>query len=263
MTVAVTGADSGIGKCFAYELMRRGHEVIEDDGLNLKDPAAVSRFLKRNRPAALIHCRDMSPELLSYSENIAECCAAENIPAMLISSCEVFGAVGDLSEKCLRMPKSDFGLKLCRSENAFSKYAENNFILRLPQIIYGQGGDNDIVCRLMNSAKVRKKFTLNCTCIYSSVYAADAAELGVDILMKGKRGIYHCANEGECTMFSFACETFRQLRLAGHEDYFDVAVDPFDSGGIGITLNCEAVEKAGIEPLDSWQNALKRCVKNM
>lgn len=49
MTVAVTGADSGIGKCFAYELMRRGHEVIEDDGLNLKDPAAVSRFLKRKQ----------------------------------------------------------------------------------------------------------------------------------------------------------------------------------------------------------------------
>ncbi|MBQ8569736.1 MAG: sugar nucleotide-binding protein [Oscillospiraceae bacterium] len=256
MTVIVTGSDQGLGRCFVNELIHRGHEVITDTGVDLTDPVAVNKFIRGNHPDTVIHCRSIKGREIKTAENIAVACAECIIPVMLISSGDVFGAVGSVPENVKRIPKTQSAKILYCCENIVAEKCPMCYIFRLPPIVFGQGGEGDIVLRLMNAGKERKSFEFESTLEYSCVYAADAAELGVDIIESRRFGAYHCANGGSCTMFGFACEVFRCTRLAGHEDYYDITVTPYERKGMGLVLLSDNLEKAKIAPLGDWREAL-------
>lgn len=263
MTALVTGTDNGIGKSFAAELIRRGHEVVDDGGLKLSDPAALRRFFDNHRTNLVIHCREFSEKSINCIEALSAVCTEKDIPLMLISSSEVFGAVGELSETCRRIPRSDMGHIFFRCENVVAGKCRKFYILRMPQIVFGQGGADDIVLKLVNTALTKKTLTLDNTRKFSAVYTADAAELAVDIAENSAYGVYHCVNTEECTLFGFACETFRCMRLAGHDSFCGVTVNPFESGGNGVILLSENLARTNIEPLYTWQDALARYTKTI
>ncbi len=260
MIISVTDAECGIGRAFLSEAERRGHEVSDDTHIDMNDPAALREHYNALRPDAVVHCRTDTRRDVTLTENISRVCRAVGTRMMLVSSAEIYGSSGEFSESSPMQPQSTYGKKRLSCERRFAEICRTGYILRLPEMIFGQGGDMDIVEAILSEGAVSSEFTADHSVERCAVYAPDAAELGIDIIESGRTGVYNCANEGRFTMFAFTCETFRLARLAGHADYYDITVNPSEEGGDSILLRCENILAAGIEPLDDWHTALERCI---
>lgn len=83
-------------------------------------------------------------------------------------------------------------------------------------------------------------------------YAWDLAEVIVDLLEAEKYGIYHVANDGDCTWYEFAKEIFKQLEKdidvlpVSSEEFLQKAKRPIDS-----RLKCSVI-------LPHWKDRLRR-----
>ncbi len=260
MIVCVTGAESGIGRLFSSELSRRGHEVVSDRGLKYTDLEILHDFLKKHHPDALVHCRRNASSPILMMQGLALCCNELEIPIMYVSGSSVFGKTESANERTPRDPLTKKALIHYECEN-FAAQCKRFYIFRPAENMFGCGGE-DIISRLLALGKRKKEIILNSTKEFSVVYGADAAELGTDILELGKSGIFNCANEGLCSEFSLACELYRLIRLAGNEDYYDVTVNPTETGGHPFEMQCRSIEKVGIEPLENWKKALDRYIKD-
>lgn len=261
MNICVTGAESGIGRHFAEEFQRRGHEVVSDRGLKLSDVDEVFGFLKKHSPDAVVHCRRVNYAPVQIMQNISACCVKLKIPIMYVSGGSVFGKTDKANERTPRNPVTKKALVHYECENIAAQCGRF-YIFRPAENMFGCGGE-DITTRLLSLGKRKKEIILNSSKEFSVVYGADAAELGVDIIELGKSGIFNCANEGLCSEFSLACELYRLIRLAGNEDYYDVSVSPTETGGHPFEMQCCSISKVGIEPLENWQLALERYVKQI
>lgn len=261
MNICVTDAENGIGRHFAEQFRNRGHEVVSDRGLKLSEVDEVYAFLKKHHPDAVVHCRRVNYAPVQIMKNISACCVKLKIPIMYVSGGSVFGKTEKASERTPRNPVTKKALIHYECENIAAQCGRF-YIFRPAENMFGCGGE-DIITRLLSLGKRKKEIILNSSKEFSVVYGADAAELGADIIELGKSGIFNCANEGLCSEFSLACELYRLIRLAGNEDYYDVAVSPTETGGHPFEMQCRSIVKAGIEPLESWHSALERYVKQI
>jgi len=92
------------------------------------------------------------------------------------------------------------------------------------------------------------------------------ARLLVDMIETEKYGYYHATNEGGyISWYDFTCEIFRQVGYETKvvpvttEEYgLSKAARPFNS-----RLDKSKLVEAGFEPLPTWQNALKRYLKEI
>ncbi len=262
MIICISGAEYGLGEIFAEEFSRRGHETVSMSEVFFSDRSDISAFLKLHHPDAVIHCRTDFPSPLFAMTNLSSSCAELKIPIMLPSSSSVFGTLDRANERTPRCPVTAAGNVFYECENLAAQTGRF-YILRLPDNRFGTGdSENDIVEKLFILGSKKKEILLNRTHEFSVVSCYDAAELGADIVEKGKFGIYNCANGGLCSEFSLACEVYRLARLSGMDEFFDVSVLPTDSGGISFEMQCLSVKKALIEPLESWQSALARYIES-
>ena len=260
MIIAVTDPECGLGSAFTEEIIRRGHEAADDIGVNLCNLSELRSHFRMIHPDAVIHCRENTDDDIRAVHNLAQVCAGLNAELMIISSSEVYGENCTAAENKHPAPVTAYGRHKFECEKAFVKVWRKGYILRMPDMIFGQGGDMDVVEAILEEGSVSNDFIADHCVRRCGVYAADAAELGVDIIESGMYGIYNCANEGYFTMFGFTCEVFRLARLAGHEGYYDITVSPGKEGGSSVILDCGAVREAGIEPLENWRRALQRCI---
>lgn len=262
MIVCISGAEYGFGKIFAEEFTKRGHEVVSMTGVYFSDRADIASFLRNHHPRAVIHCRTDFPSPVLAMTNLGLVCMERQIPIMLPSSTSVFGNIPKASERTPREPITSLGKMYYECENIAAQTGRF-YILRCPDNRFGCKDKNDIAEKLLELGSKKKEIILNSTAKFSVVSCYDAAELGADIVEKGKFGIYNCANEGLCTEFSLACEVYRLARLAGMDEFYDVAVLPTDTGGIPFELVCNSIKKVGIVPLESWQSGLSGYIGNL
>lgn len=88
----------------------------------------------------------------------------------------------------------------------------------------------------------------------------------VDMIETNKYGYYHATNEGSyISWYDFACEIFRQ---AG----YDIKVIPVTTAEYGLSkakrpfnsrLDKSKLVKSSFKPLPTWQDALKRYLKEI
>ena len=98
----------------------------------------------------------------------------------------------------------------------------------------------------------------------SPTYTYDLARLLADMIQTDKYGRYHATNEGICTWYEFACEIFRQAGM-------DVEVAPVTSDEYpakakrpaNSRMSKKKLDENGFERLPSWQDALKRYLKEI
>ena len=84
------------------------------------------------------------------------------------------------------------------------------------------------------------------------------------MIQTDKYGRYHATNEGICTWYEFACEIFRQAGM-------DVEVAPVTSDEYpakakrpaNSRMSKKKLDENGFERLPSWQDALKRYLKEI
>lgn len=302
MKVFVTGVGGQLGHDVMNELHKRGYEGVGSDihavysgiadgsavttmpyeALDITDAAMVRDILSRVNPDVVIHCAAWTAVDLAEDEdkqdkvrainaegtrNIAKVCKDLNCKMVYISTDYVFDGQGETpwEADCKDYnPMNVYGQTKLEGELAVAETLEKYFIVRIAWV-FGLNGSNFIKTML----KVGKKFdTLRVVHdqIGTPTYTLDLSRLLVDMIGTEKYGYYHATNEGGyISWYDFACEIFRQagystkvVPVTTAEYGLSKAARPFNS-----RLDKSKLVENGFAPLPTWQDALKRYLKEI
>lgn len=294
MKVLVTGVGGQLGYDVMIELNKRNHEGIGSDilesvpldmsytKLDITDETAVLNTIKNIRPDAVIHCAawtavdnaedeenkaKVEAVNVDGTRNIAKACKETDCKMIYISTDYVFDGQGTTpwTADCKDYaPLNVYGESKLQGELNVSEILDKYFIVRIAWV-FGINGNNFIKTML----NVGKKFdTLKVVNdqIGTPTYTYDLARLLVDMAETEKYGYYHATNEGGyISWYDFAVEIFKQagyttnvLPVTTEEYGISKAKRPFNS-----RLDKSKLAENGFTPLPTWQDALKRYLKEI
>lgn len=279
MKVLVTGVKGQLGYDVVNELKKRNLEAvgvdIEDMDITVEE--SVKKVISDVTPDAVIHCAAYTAvdaaedhaELCRRvnaegTANIANMCKKLDIPMIYISTDYVFDGQGERpwEPEDDRHPLNVYGQTKYEGELAVQNALTKYFIVRIAWV-FGVNGGNFIKA-MLNKSKTTDHVSVVNDQFGSPTYTYDLAKLLVDMVQTDKYGIYHATNEGICNWYEFACEIFRQAGIAvevepvGSDQYPSRAKRPSNS-----RMSKDKLTENGFERLPSWQDALKRYLKEI
>ncbi len=301
MKILVTGVGGQLGYDVMNELAKRGFEGIGSDiapaysgiaggaieampyiQMDITDKEAVDHVISQVHPDAVIHCAAWTAVDLAEEEdkiekvrainaggtqNIAEACRKIDSKMVYISTDYVFDGQGTDPWKpdCKDYkPLNVYGQTKLEGELAVSSILEKYFIVRIAWV-FGLNGKNFIKTMLNVGRKYDTVRVVNDQ-IGTPTYTYDLARLLVDMIETDKYGYYHATNEGGyISWYDFTCEIYKQAGL-------DTAVLPVTTEEYGLSkaarpfnsrLDKSKLTEAGFIPLPTWQDALKRYLKEV
>jgi len=128
---------------------------------------------------------------------------------------------------------------------------------------------------MLNVAKTHDTLKVVNDQIGTPTYTYDLARLLVDMIETDKYGYYHVTNEGGyISWYDFTKEIFRQAVEMGRTEYAEDAVKvlPVTTEEYGVSkakrpfnsrLDKKKLVENGFVPLPTWQDALKRYLKEI
>ena len=280
MRVLVTGVKGQLGFDVVKELEKRGHTAIGVDieEMDITDPVAVERVITQSMVEALIHCAAYTAvdaaednQGICYkinaegTENIAKVCKKCDIKMIYISTDYVFDGKGTRPwepDDTITEPLNIYGLTKYNGEQAVQKYLEKFYIVRIAWV-FGMNGKNFIKTMLRLGKEHGAVKVVNDQ-FGSPTYTADLAVLLVDMVEVNRYGIYHATNEGFCSWYDFACEIFKDANM--QVEVTPVSAEEFPAKAKRPTnsrMNKDKLEMNGFHRLPSWQDALKRYLKEI
>ncbi len=276
--VLVTGVKGQLGYDVVKEAEKRGIKAIGVDieEMDITDADQVHRVICEGNYDAVIHCAawtavDKAEDMVDAcrkvnvdgTRNIAVVCKELDIPMMYFSTDYVFDGEGKTpwKEYDERHPLNVYGLTKYEGECEVEKL-EKFFIIRIAWV-FGKNGNN-FIKTMLRLGKERGAVSVVNDQIGSPTYTYDLAKLVMDMIVTDKYGIYHATNEGECSWYEFACEIFKQAGM-------NVDVTPVDSSAFpakakrpsNSRMNKENLDKNGFKRLPSWQDAVRRYIKEI
>ena len=279
MKVLVTGVRGQLGYDVVRELKKRQIETVGVDveEMDITDPAQTETVIREAAPDAVIHCaaytavdaaednEELCREVNARgTENVARICGEMNIKMMYISTDYVFDGKGTRpwEPDDPRDPLNVYGQTKYEGELAVEKYVKKFFTVRIAWV-FGVNGKN-FIKTMLNLGKTHDKLTVVNDQTGSPTYTYDLARLLADMIQTEKYGRFHATNEGICTWYEFACEIFRQAGIdvevapVTSDEYPSKAKRPENS-----RMSKKKLKENGFELLPSWQDALKRCLKEI
>ena len=279
MKVLVTGVRGQLGYDVGNELEKRGLEAIGVDiqEMDITDEASVNSVIGEAAPDAVIHCAaytavDAAEDNIEIcrkvnadgTQNIANMCKKLDIPMIYISTDYVFDGQGERPwlPDDERAPLNVYGQTKYEGEIAVQNTLDKYFIVRIAWV-FGVNGKN-FIKTMLNLGKTREHLTVVNDQFGSPTYTYDLARLLVDMIQTDKYGIYHATNEGICTWYEFACEIFKQAGL--NVSVAPVTADQYPAKAkrpSNSRMSKDKLEENGFEKLPTWQDALKRYLKEI
>lgn len=284
MRVLVTGAKGQLGSDVVNELNSRKYETIGVDieEMDITDPESVNKIVVKANPDVVIHCaawtavdaaedRDNISIVRSVNvegtKNIANACKKLDCKMIYISTDYVFSGRGTDPWKpdCRNYaPLNVYGQTKLEGELAVADALDKYFIVRIAWV-FGVNGSNFIKTMLNIGKKYDTVRVVNDQ-IGTPTYTYDLARLIADMAESENYGYYHATNEGGyISWYDFACEIFKQagyntnvVPVTTEEYGISKAKRPFNS-----RLDKSKLLENGFEPLPTWQNALKRYLKEI
>ncbi len=301
MKIFVTGVCGQLGHDVMLEAQKRGYEAVGSDihttysgvaetaasqmpyvSLDITDGDAVKNTISQISPDVVVHCAawtavDAAEDEenrekvfainVKGTENIAKACKELDCKMVYISTDYVFNGKGEIpwQADCKDYePLSVYGETKLQGEQIVSSLLNKFFIVRIAWV-FGLNGKNFIKTMLT----VGKKFdTVRVVCdqIGTPTYTLDLSRLLIDMCQSEKYGYYHATNEGGfISWYDFTCEIFRQagygtkvVPVTTAEYGISKAARPFNS-----RLDKSKLTENGFKPLPTWQDALKRYLKEI
>lgn len=300
MRVFVTGVNGQLGHDVVNELVGRGHKCVGSDiqvsysgvadgsfvtvapyvQLDITDEKAVYDAIAAISPDAIIHCAAWTAvdaaedeenrkkvDEINHFGTLFIARAAKNVDAKMlyISTDYVFNGQGERpwepDDKCYA-PLSVYGKSKLDGELAVSSILEKYFIVRIAWV-FGLNGKN-FIKTMINVGKTHDAVRVVNDQIGTPTYTLDLSRLLVDMVESEKYGYYHATNEGGyISWYDFCCEFYRQYGLTTKvvpvttKEYgLSKAARPYNS-----RLDKSKLVKAGFAPLPTWQDAVRRYLK--
>ena len=279
MKFFVTGVGGQLGHDVMNELALRGYEGVGVDveEMDITDEEAVDRVIRQSKVDQVVHCAawtavdaaEDQEELCRKvnalgTEHIARVCRELDLPMIYLSTDYVFDGKGTRpwEPDDPRDPLTVYGQTKYEGELAVEKYVKKFFTVRIAWV-FGVNGKN-FIKTMLNLGKTHDKLTVVNDQTGSPTYTYDLARLLADMIQTDKYGRYHATNEGICTWYEFACEIFRQAGIdvevapVASDEYPSKAKRPENS-----RMSKKKLKENGFELLPSWQDALKRYLKEI
>ena len=282
MKVLVTGVKGQLGFDVVNELEKRGHTAIGVDieEMDITDKNSVEAVISEASPDAVVHCAawtavDAAEDSVDIcrkvnaegTKNIADVCKKLDCKMVYISTDYVFDGQGiePWTPDCKEYkPLNVYGQTKLEGELAVSETLDKYFIVRIAWV-FGVNGKN-FIKTMLNVGKKFDTVRVVSDQIGTPTYTLDLSRLLVDMVETEKYGYYHATNEGGyISWYDFTCEIFKQ---AGYE----TAVVPVTTEEYGLSkaarpfnsrLDKSKLVENGFVPLPTWQDALKRYLKEI
>lgn len=285
MKVLVTGCKGQLGYDVSKELLKCGDTAVSVDieEMDITDKEAVENYIRNANVDAVIHCAaytavDNAEDNVDLcrrinrdgTQNIADACKKHNLKMIYISTDYVFNGEGEIPWKPdeKREPLNVYGQTKYEGEIAVESTLDKYFIVRISWV-FGVNGKN-FVRTMLSLGKTHDKLTVVADQIGSPTYTVDLAKLIVDMVHSDKYGRYHATNEGVCSWYDFTCEIMKQA-AEYYPEYANVEVLPVSSDAYptkakrpsNSRMSKEKLDKNGFNRLPTWQDALKRYLKEL
>lgn len=285
----------GIGSDIAesYNGIQDGTPVVSMPyvQMDITDKASVEKVLTEVNADAVIHCAAWTAVDLAEDEdkkdkvhavnaegtkNIAEVCKKLDSKMVYTSTDYVFNGQGEepWQPDCKNyQPLNVYGQSKLDGELAVSETLDKYFIVRIAWV-FGKNGNN-FIKTMLKVGKNHDKLRVVNDQIGTPTYTFDLARLLVDMIETDKYGYYHATNEGGyISWYDFTKEIFRQAVELGHTEYSEdrLTVLPVTTAEYGLSkakrpfnsrLDKSKLVKNGFTPLPTWQDALRRYLKEI
>lgn len=261
--------------------------------MDITDRESVKKVITEMKPDAVIHCAawtavDMAEDddkvekvravNVGGTQNVADACRAIGCKMLYLSTDYVFDGKGTEPWKpdCQDYkPLNVYGQTKLEGELAVSNTLEKYFIVRIAWV-FGLNGKN-FIKTMINVGKTHDEVRVVNDQIGTPTYTYDLARLLVDMCETEKYGYYHATNSemsreeaektdskaGYISWYDFCVEFYKQYGLKTKvlpvttEEYgLSKAARPSNS-----RLDKSKLADAGFEPLPTWQDAVKRYLK--
>ena len=288
MKVLVTGAKGQLGTDVVKELKRRGNVVcaVGSKELDIRDEFLVMETMKREKPAAVIHCAawtdvDLAEEFREKAyevnvlgtANIAKACKNIDAKMLYVSSEYVFSGTGEkpwqTEDVC--EPVNVYGQTKYEGELEVERMLGRYFIVRTSWV-FGNQGDN-FIRRVLDKAEKYKKITVVDDQIGNPTYTRDLAVLLSHMIETDKYGYYHATNEESCSRFELAHEV---LKVAAAEGYKGCEEGPIEvlpcktsdyvskaERSLNSRLDTGRLKEQGFSQLPFWKDAVKQYLEEI
>lgn len=279
MKILVTGYNGQLGYDVVKELNSRSVECrgVDREDFDITDRDETVGYICDYAPDAVIHCaaytavdraeddeENCRKVNADGTENIAVACEKLRAKMLYVSTDYVYGGDGEapFETDSPTNPKNVYGVSKLEGEKAVMKYIDKFFIVRTSWV-FGINGNN-FVKTMLRLGDEKENLNVVCDQVGSPTYTPDLARLICDLIVTEKYGIYHVTNENFCSWAEFAAEI---MNLGGKKtvinpvpssEYPTKAERPHNS-----RLSKKCLDEAGIKRLPTWQDALKRFLKEM
>lgn len=279
MKVLVTGYNGQLGFDVIRELNSRSVECrgVDRDDFDITNRDETVGYICDYKPDTVVHCAaytavDRAEDdeencrrvNVDGTNNIAIACEKIGAKMLYVSTDYVYGGAGDAPFEPSDMtdPKNVYGRTKLDGEKAVMKHLKKYFIVRTSWV-FGINGSN-FVKTMLRLGDERDELNVVCDQVGSPTYTPDLARLICDLIATERYGIYHGTNENYCSWAEFASEIMKlggkntRINPVRSEEYPVKAERPHNS-----RLSKKCLDDAGIKRLPTWQNALKRFIKEL
>lgn len=193
---------------------------------------------------------------------LVPCPCSTNATLVYISTDYVFDGTGDKphDEHKKTNPINYYGYTKELGEQ-YVKNVTKHFIVRTSWL-YSLTGNN-FVKTMLKLAETKKEISVVNDQVGSPTYSKDLAEFIVKLIQTNKYGIYHGVNDGYCSWYDFAKAIFKKFDI--DVNVLPITSDEFETKAkrpLNSRLSKTNTEKAGLEKMPNWENALDRYVED-
>ncbi|HOP32871.1 MAG TPA: dTDP-4-dehydrorhamnose reductase [Candidatus Hydrothermia bacterium] len=274
MRFLIFGSRGQLGRELTIEVIRRGFccTSLSREEADVTDHQKVRDIVKSISPDIIINATayndvdqaELEPDkafaVNSHAvRNLAKC--AEEVKAILVhfSSDYVFDGKKGSPYTTLDEPHpiNVYGKSKLEGEQHVIEIMRRCFIVRVSWL-FGFGKAN-FPLKLLEMAKKQKTIKVAIDQINSPTYTVDAAKGVMELILKGKFGLYHVVNKGYCSRFEWAQEILRLIKWPGEiqpgkmEDFPGIAKRPRFTA-----LDTTKFERETGFFLPSWRDAVER-----
>ena len=229
----VTGALGQLGRAAMALAAQRGRRAfgVDVQEMPLDSRGAIVAMVQAQRPRCVVHCGAItnvdgceSEPLLAHRINglatawVAEAAAAAGAGLVYVSTDFVFDgrqAGVPYAVDAVPNPLSVYGASKRLGEEAVLAHGRADFHVVRTSWVFGPGGKN-FPRAILDRAKSGQPLKVVTDQVGRPTMTLDLAEALLDLAdSKAKGGIYHAANEGQCSWHQFAVDILREAGL-GH-----------------------------------------------
>ncbi len=285
--ILVTGAKGQLGQCFeqlATDFPQLSFVFAASGDLNISDQAAVQHFFARHSIQWCINCAaytavdkaESEPALakrinVSGVKNLAEVCAAQNIPLIHFSTDYVYHSKQNLPfrEEDAVSPKGVYARTKLQGERAAQKAHPAGVMIIRTSWVYSAIGHNFVKTMLRLGAE-RPVLNVVFDQIGTPTYAPDLAAAVLSIIDKTMRGdiaretlagIWHYSNEGVTSWYDFAQAIFDIRGLPCRVQPIETKdfPTPAQRPPFSVLNKSKIKSQLGID-IPHWRESLVRCL---